>query len=142
MTYVAIPKALQVTADINSYSDSGDARKRAMHTQGKKFLKQLAETLGESIGNFTIRSNMAGIAVSGEVTLHADFLYVQLSEHCCGERGVSMLYRSCKSQKDYNGGHNNTTTMRQFAEEDAQYRIMETMKRLAESERSKQLTPA
>lgn len=136
MNYVAVPKALLTENAVNAYSYSGEALKKAFHAQGKKFLKQLAADLGDEIGAFKISSNMAGIAVSGEVTLHADHLYVQLSEHCGGERGIHMLYRSCKSQKDYCGGQNNTVTMRKFAEEDSQYNYKKTMQRLAASERA------
>jgi hypothetical protein len=43
-------------------------------------LKALADALRLSSGEFDLRSNKGGIAVSGEVTLHGDDLYVQVSQ--------------------------------------------------------------
>ena len=54
----------------------GDA-KEAFHRTARRQLKLLAAALGLPTGGFDLRSNKGGIAVSGEVTLHADHLYVQ-----------------------------------------------------------------
>jgi HD superfamily phosphohydrolase YqeK len=122
-----IPKSLLVTG-MNAYSDQGALRKQKFHTDGKKFLKELAALLGVS-DKCDIRSNVAGIAVSGEVTLHADHLYVQLSES--SKPGISILYRSCEHRKDYCGGQNNFTTMQDLAgDEDAQNAFVARCKRL------------
>lgn len=99
-----------LTPGINAYSDEGHAKKRALHRDGQAFLRRLALDLGLGTDERDIRSNLGGIAVSGEVTLHADRLYVQLSESCVGEGGVSVLYRSCQGRKDYSGGRNHSTT--------------------------------
>ncbi len=61
--------------------------------------------LGLADGTYEVRSNKGGIAVGGEVTLHADHLYVQISQSCFG-RGKEIMYRYCKGRKDYCGGHN------------------------------------
>jgi len=53
-----------------------------------------------------VRSNMGGIAVSGEVWLHAAHLFVQLSESCVQSPGVEVLYRSCSRRGDCTGGVN------------------------------------
>src|SRR3546814_14654412 len=53
--------------------------KRLFHTEGRAALSRLAEALTLDAGSFEIRSNKAGPAVSGEVTLHAERLWVQLS---------------------------------------------------------------
>lgn len=117
-----------LTEDINSYSDSGDARKAAFHRAGKRFLKELAAELGLAAGSFDVRSNQGGIAVSGEVTLHANKIYVQLSESCIGnDGGVSILYRSCQGRKDCCGGRNNHISMRELARS-GQERFIETCK--------------
>lgn len=99
-----------LASPIDGYAE-GAPRKVRMHQQGRAFLKRLAADLGLAHGQFDIRSNVAGPAVSGEVTLHADHIYVQLSEHySCA--GVGVLYRTCKHRTDYTGGRNHTTTMR------------------------------
>jgi len=107
-------KLSTMPAGINSYSDVGHARKQTLHSSGRAFLRRLAADLGLAPGSFDIRSNRAGIAVSGEVTLHAEWLYVQLGESCIGRGGVSVLYRSCKGRKDYSGGQNHWRTMAQM----------------------------
>lgn len=110
-----IPKSLLATG-IDAYSDQGALRKQKFHTDGKKFLKELAALLGVS-DKCDIRSNVAGIAVSGEVTLHADHIYVQLSES--SKPGISILYRSCEHRKDYCGGPNNFATMQGLADDES-----------------------
>jgi hypothetical protein len=61
----------------------------------------LAERLG--ISNYDLRTNKAGIAVSGEVTLHTDTIYVQLGQ---GFINNGFLARKCNGKKDYAGGRN------------------------------------
>lgn len=55
------------------------AQKRSFHIAGMKRLRMLAEALGFKPDSFDIRSNAAGIAVSGEVILHHENLYVKLA---------------------------------------------------------------
>lgn len=108
-----IPTCLTVMENINGYSESADNVKLRFHREGANFLRSLAKELGMPSGTYTIRSNKAGPAVSGEVTLHGETLYVQLSESCIG-RGVGILYRSCRGMHDYSGGRNNWTMLKQL----------------------------
>jgi len=83
-----------------------DAQKRSFHAIGRKRLKALATALGLEAGSFDLRSNLGGIAVSGEVTLHGENLYVQICQPATGaDSGI--LIRTCKGRKDYTGGPNN-----------------------------------
>jgi hypothetical protein len=79
--------------------------KRAFHREARSALAALARKLGLVPGDFDLRVNAGGIAVSGEVTLHGDAMYVQIS---CGVMGPGreILYRSCKGRRDFCGGHN------------------------------------
>lgn len=86
-----------------SYNADGKAK---FHAEGRKALKRVAAKLGLLPSTFDIRSNQGGIAVSGEVTLHSDHLYIQLYQSCMGP-GYEILYRTCKGRKDYTGGPNN-----------------------------------
>jgi hypothetical protein len=117
-THITVPRALLANG-FNGYSDQAQANKDALHKQGQTFLKKLAAKLGLQAGQFTVRSNKAGMAVSGEVTLHADHLYVQLSESFSGP-GLQMMYRGCLSQRDYCGLNNQYAKMTDFADEDEQ----------------------
>jgi len=106
-----VPTSLQ-GKDINGYTDAAHARKERFHKDGKKFMKELAAALGITDA-CDIRSNKAGPAVSGEVSLHGDHIYVQLSGSY--HEGPQLLYRSCKNRKDYTGGTNNFISMEKLA---------------------------
>jgi hypothetical protein len=82
------------------------AAKRLFHSRARSQLRRLATALGLLPGSYDLRSNPAGIAVSGEITLHADRLYVQASQSAMGN-GNGILFRTCKGRKDYVGGPNN-----------------------------------
>ena len=86
-----------------SYCDPG--LKKAFHREGKKVLRKLAALMGLKKGEYDVRSNMGGIAVSGEVTLHTDRLYVQIDQTIMGPQSV-ILMRTCDGRKDYTGGMN------------------------------------
>ena len=52
-----------------------EQHKRRFHTIARSRLKNLAAELGLKPGSYDLRSNRAGIAVSGEITLHHDRIY-------------------------------------------------------------------
>jgi hypothetical protein len=86
-------------------SASYDADQKALfHREAKKRLRQLAVELKLKVGSFDLRSNAGGIAVSGEVTLHHERVYVQVSQSCMGRGSADILVRSCEGRKDYCGG--------------------------------------
>ncbi len=70
---------------------------------GRQLARKLAADLGLAPGTFDIRTNKAGIAVSGEVTLHAERLYVSLGQSFLG---TSFMFRCCNGRKDYSGAVN------------------------------------
>ena len=87
-----------------------DAQKRSFHATGRKRLKALAAALGLEAGAYDMRSNLGGIAVSGEVTLHGQDLYVQICQPATGwDSGI--LIRTCQGRKDYTGGVNNFASL-------------------------------
>lgn len=80
-------------------------RKDAFHTAAKKRLKALAQYCGWLKTSYDLRSNKGGLAVSGEITLHHDQLYVSVSQaRMGGDTGI--LIRTCKGRRDYVGGPN------------------------------------
>jgi len=84
--------------------------KEAFHRNARRQLKIVANALGLEPEKFNLRSNKAGIAVSGEITLHADRLYVQISQPATGaDSGI--LIRTCHSRQDYVGGPNNFASL-------------------------------
>ena len=84
--------------------------KRLFHTQARRRLLELAAALGFTPCAFDLRSNEGGIAVSGEVTLHADRLYVQATQPATGS-DTGILFRSCEGRRDYVGGRNNFASL-------------------------------
>jgi hypothetical protein len=90
-----------------SYDATG---KRAFHARTQRQLKQLANALGLAPGAFDLRSIQGGIAVSGEVTLHADRLYVQACQPAT-DHDTGVLFRTCQGRKDYHGGPNNFASL-------------------------------
>jgi len=63
-------------------------------------LRDLAGRMGFEESDYDLRTNQAGIAVSGEVTLHTDGLYVQFGQ--CGIHD-RFMYRGCKGRDDFTG---------------------------------------
>ena len=86
-----------------SYNETNKAQ---FHRAATKALKSLATKLDLTKENHEVRSNKGGIAVSGEVTLHSDNIYIQISESFNG-KGLQVLFRTCNGRKDYSGGQNN-----------------------------------
>jgi hypothetical protein len=78
--------------------------KRLFHSAARKALRDLAQHFALTPPDYNLRVNAGGIAVSGEVTLHADWLYVQVSIGSFGDHEI--LYRTVRDREDYCGGRN------------------------------------
>ena len=79
--------------------------KEAFHQRGKALLRRIAGDLGYGKGGYDLRSNKGGTAVSGEITLHADDIYIQFAQYY-GDAARGILYRECKNRQDFTGGRN------------------------------------
>jgi hypothetical protein len=87
-----------------------DDAKRLFHRHARRQLRLLADALGLAPGAYDLRNNNGGIAVSGEITMHADDLYVQACQPATGhDSGV--LFRVCEGRRDYTGGRNNFASL-------------------------------
>ncbi|CAN7624154.1 hypothetical protein [Pararhizobium sp. LjRoot238] len=76
-----------------------EEQKRRFHSIARSRLKKLAAELSLPAGTYDIRSNKAGIAVSGESTLHHEQFYLQVGQFGPGS-GHGILLRTCKGRKD------------------------------------------
>lgn len=132
MNAISIPQTL-LAKEYIAYSDEGDARKKSMHRDGKKLLQKIASAIGLAKGEYDIRSNMGSIAVSGEVTMHGEKVYVQMYESCVGNGGLDLLYRACNGRKDYSGGRNNTISLRTLTDPDRMERFIAALKNMAQA---------
>jgi hypothetical protein len=81
-----------------SYVDP--AIKKRFHFLAKKVAKEIAARLELPEDSYEIRSNMGGIAVSGEVTLHGTHIYIQFDQSALGPR---FMWRLCRHNRDYTG---------------------------------------
>ena len=80
-------------------------RKRRFHSVARARLRHLAAELGFSLTSFDLRSNKGGIAVSGEITLHHEHVYIQICQPATrADSGI--LIRTCEGRRDYTGGRN------------------------------------
>ena len=91
--------------DWNRSCSYDEQQKRRFHTTTRSRLKTLAAELALKPGSYDLRSNKAGIAVSGEITLHHDQVYIQVGQFGMSS-GHGILIRACKGRKDYTGGAN------------------------------------
>ena len=98
--------------DIFSYPIDPDLKDH-YHRLGRCVLKQLAIDLGLNEDSYEIKSLYGGPAVAGDISLHADHLYVDIGSTAVPAitaRGLSqncrVMYRYCRDRKDSFGGRN------------------------------------
>ena len=85
-------------------------RKRRFHSAARARLRHLAAELAFPPTSFDLRSNKGGIAVSGEITLHHEHVYIQVCQPATGaDSGI--LIRTCEGRRDYAGGRNHLATL-------------------------------
>ena len=82
------------------------AQKQRFHRTAQVRLRRLADALGFAPGAYDLRSNRGGIAVSGEITLHHERVYVQASQSAVAGATTGLLIRTCRGRRDYTGGRN------------------------------------
>lgn len=119
------PQTLRTWHTPGSLSYCDPAFKESIHRSTMSILRKFAKNhLGLQHGQYQIRSNKGGIAVSGEVTLHTNPLaggdsgiYIQISQGAFCDNQTTVLFRTCKSTKDYTGGTNNFCNVLVFATE-------------------------
>src|ERR1700722_18054040 len=76
--------------------------KQRFHIAARARLRRLATTLGFPSGSFDLRQNPGGIAVSGEITLHHEDVYIQVCQPATGtDSGI--LIRSCQADGTHRG---------------------------------------
>ena len=104
--------------------------KDAFHRKWKRELRKLAAEL-DLESSYNVRSNRGGVAVLGEVTLHSPSLYLQVGGTFwdSGLPTGEVLYRSCKSVKDYTGGVNRWTTLGRLETRDPS--LLDELRRVA-----------
>jgi len=86
---------------VSSFVGYDEDAKSEFEKAAKAFMRELKKALGVDAD---LRYNAGGVAVSGEVTLHGDNIYCQISAFDEGTLGL--LVRGCRGRKDYSGTQN------------------------------------
>jgi hypothetical protein len=80
-------------------------QKKAFQRQARTALRALARELRFPDVAYDLRSNRGGVAVSGEITLHHERVYIQVCQPATGaDSGI--LIRTREGRRDYDGGRN------------------------------------
>jgi hypothetical protein len=103
--YVAMAKGTPITGYNGCEVEPGTCRKADWLKAGAGIARGLAKALGLPPGSFDVRTNPAGPAVSGDVHLHGEWVYVSLSQTALGP-DFGFMWRLCRGRKDYAGGPN------------------------------------
>lgn len=82
-----------------------EAAKRVFHSEGRAAMRRLAEALDLDHGSYEVRSCKGGPAVSGEIVLHGEQVWVQLSLGGLGQ-DREILYRRVRGRTDHCGERN------------------------------------
>jgi hypothetical protein len=83
--------------------------KARFHQLGRTILQRLARQLNLKACDRDIRSNQGGPAIMGEIILHTDEFYLQVSD-----RGI--MFRTCNGRRDYSGDVNHFWDLTAFDE--------------------------
>ncbi len=93
------------------------AAKDLFHADGRKALRRLAAALGLADGSYDLRSNRSGASVSGEIMIHGEEIYVQLSLGALGP-DHEVMYRRVRGRHDHLGDTNRFTSIRDLLNPD------------------------
>jgi hypothetical protein len=97
-----VEKFIKIATTSVAYDDQA---KREFLRMGEQVAIMLASRMGLNEDQYDVRVNKAGVAVSGEVTLHTDTHYLQIAQST-GFLEKGFLVRACKGRKDYVGSRN------------------------------------
>ena len=87
--------------------------KDLFHADGRRAMQKLATALALSDSSYSIRSNRSGPAVSGEITLHGEEVWVQLSLGALGP-DYEVSFRRVTGRDDYASDRRRFATIREL----------------------------
>lgn len=102
-----------------------DEIKKEYKSLGRRILKEIVKELGLQKGEYDIRWNPGGIAISGDHILHTDKIYIMLDDNC---GSGWFAWRTCKGRKDYTGGPNQIVHWEQFVDCDGWEKLIRVLK--------------
>ena len=111
-----------------------EAAKALFHSDGRRAMKRLASALGLRPSEYDLRSNKSHPASSGEITLHSERLYVQLSLGALGPDN-EVMFRKVASRRDHLGERNHYAPLRDLLDPDRFAQTIRRALRLSEAAR-------
>lgn len=87
--------------------------KKLFLSDGRKALRALADALCLPDESYDIRVQRGGVAVSGDVTMHSETIYVQLSLGVMGA-GREVMFRKVAGRKDFVGDRNHFASIHEL----------------------------
>ncbi|PBN42962.1 hypothetical protein [Sphingobium sp. D43FB] len=90
-----------------------EAAKRVFHAEARTAMRRLAEALELDAGSYDIRSTKGGPAVSGEITLHGEEVWVQLSLGAFGPDN-EVVFRQVRGRGDHYGARNHWASVNEL----------------------------
>lgn len=87
--------------------------KKLFLSDGRKALRALADALGLPDEGYDIRVQRGGVAVSGDVTMHGETIYVQLGLGVMGA-GREVMFRKVAGRKDFIGDRNHFASVHEL----------------------------
>ena len=82
-----------------------EAAKRVFHQEGRHAMRRLAEALELDPGSYDVRSDKGGVAISGDITLHGEEVWVRLSLGPFGP-DHEIAFRKVRGRDDHFGDRN------------------------------------
>ena len=76
-------------------------------------MRRLADALGLAEADYEIRSNKGGVAVSGEITLHGEDVWVSLGLGALGA-DHEICFRRVRGRRDHHGARNRWASSREL----------------------------
>lgn len=90
-----------------------EAAKRVFHHEGRQAMRRLAEALGLDPGSYDVRSDKGGVAISGDITLHGEEVWVRLSLGPFGP-DHEVAFRKVRGRDDHCGDRNRWASIQEL----------------------------
>jgi hypothetical protein len=99
-----------------------EVAKTRFKKEGMAILREVAKRMGLLHAQYDVRWNAGGIAVSGDIILHTDTLYVNLMQSAIGS-DMGFMFRACNGRKDYTGMTNHWMKFDHFTDLESVARV-------------------
>lgn len=132
------PPAILDAEDVHGYTPAAAAHKEKFHLGCKNFLVALGREMGLRAEHYNLTVNAGGMAISGEVSLHADRLHMWMT-HDVDEDGTHLLYRKCRSRDHFGDAPTAVVWLADLKDPAKQRALVDHLMKIARPELAKSL---